>query len=125
MSTSVEKGNDAPDALDIGATTAEKFDTNDVESTKEALAGTARVVDHHAEQALCRKFDYRLLPVLAIMCRHSLVVIAVTAANSYFQTYLMLSTRATWAMPRPMASVKVSCNLHLHTHAPGRIANML
>ena len=28
---------------------------------------TAWVVDHHAERALCRKFDYRLLPVLAVM----------------------------------------------------------
>ncbi|CAG8982493.1 hypothetical protein HYALB_00002273 [Hymenoscyphus albidus] len=30
-------------------------------------AGTAMIVDHQAERALCRKFDYRLLPVLAIM----------------------------------------------------------
>lgn len=29
---------------------------------------TARVVDHAAERALCRKFDIRLMPVLAIMC---------------------------------------------------------
>ena len=28
---------------------------------------TAAVVDHVAERALCRKFDFRLLPVLAIM----------------------------------------------------------
>lgn len=28
---------------------------------------SAWVVDHHAERALCRKFDYRLLPVLAVM----------------------------------------------------------
>lgn len=28
---------------------------------------TAWVVDHHAERALCRKFDFRLLPVLALM----------------------------------------------------------
>ena len=28
---------------------------------------TAYVVDHHAERALCRKFDFRLLPVLALM----------------------------------------------------------
>ncbi|PMD56405.1 MFS general substrate transporter [Hyaloscypha bicolor E] len=28
---------------------------------------SAWVVDHHAERALCRKFDYRLLPVLAMM----------------------------------------------------------
>ena len=27
-----------------------------------------RVVDHKAERALCRKFDYRLLPILAFMC---------------------------------------------------------
>ncbi|KAH7413150.1 major facilitator superfamily domain-containing protein [Cadophora sp. MPI-SDFR-AT-0126] len=29
--------------------------------------GAAAVIDHHAERALCRKFDYRLLPVLAVM----------------------------------------------------------
>jgi hypothetical protein len=28
---------------------------------------SAWIVDHHAERALCRKFDYRLLPVLALM----------------------------------------------------------
>lgn len=28
---------------------------------------TARVVDVAAERALCRRFDYRLLPVLAVM----------------------------------------------------------
>lgn len=66
---SVEKGNDAPEALGIDATVAERMDTNDIESSK-ALGETARVVDHRAEQALCRKFDYRLLPVLAIMCRN-------------------------------------------------------
>lgn len=27
-----------------------------------------RVVDHKAERALCRRFDLRLLPVLAVMC---------------------------------------------------------
>jgi hypothetical protein len=27
-----------------------------------------RIVDHKAERRLCRKFDYRLLPVLAVMC---------------------------------------------------------
>jgi hypothetical protein len=30
---------------------------------------TARVVDHIAERQLCRKFDVRLMPVLAIMCK--------------------------------------------------------
>ena len=28
---------------------------------------TAYVIDHHAERSLCRKFDFRLLPVLAVM----------------------------------------------------------
>jgi hypothetical protein len=28
-----------------------------------------RVVDHKAERRLCRRFDFRLLPILAIMCR--------------------------------------------------------
>jgi sugar phosphate permease len=28
---------------------------------------SAWIIDHHAERALCRKFDYRLLPVLALM----------------------------------------------------------
>lgn len=49
-------------------------DSSDVE--KESSLGasqtiveeTARVLDHKAERALCRKFDFRLLPVLAVMC---------------------------------------------------------
>lgn len=31
-----------------------------------------RVVDHKAERRLCRRFDFRLLPILAIMCRFSI-----------------------------------------------------
>lgn len=51
--------------------------TNDhldqVESQKEGfIEETARVVDHPAERALCFKFDIRILPVLAIMCKSSL-----------------------------------------------------
>jgi hypothetical protein len=44
-----------------------------VESPIETEAGlgtngeSAWIVDHHAERALCRKFDFRLLPVLALM----------------------------------------------------------
>ena len=68
MSTDA-KGSDVPNDLGIDATTAERVDTNDIESTKPALEETARVVDHQAEESLCRKFDYRLLPVLALMCR--------------------------------------------------------
>lgn len=33
----------------------------------DSAAEAAYIVDHHAERALCRKFDFRLLPVLAIM----------------------------------------------------------
>lgn len=35
------------------------------------IGETARVVDTQAERALCRKFDFRLLPVLAVMVRLS------------------------------------------------------
>lgn len=36
-----------------------------------ALPGdTARVLDHEAERKLCWKFDIRILPVLAVMCKH-------------------------------------------------------
>jgi len=42
-------------------------DQDDPESRRDVTAETAYVVDHHAERALCRKFDYRLLPVLAVM----------------------------------------------------------
>ncbi|KAH8893032.1 MFS transporter [Thozetella sp. PMI_491] len=44
-------------------------DFNAVESCQpdDVVAETGRVLDHAAERALCRKFDFRLLPVLAIM----------------------------------------------------------
>ncbi|KAI8950631.1 major facilitator superfamily transporter [Xylaria longipes] len=45
-----------------------KKSTDDVESVHENVAGeTAHIIDPAAERALCRKFDFRLLPVLAIM----------------------------------------------------------
>ncbi|KAG0647793.1 putative transporter [Hyphodiscus hymeniophilus] len=42
-------------------------DQDDPESHLDINIEPAYVVDHHAERALCRKFDYRLLPVLALM----------------------------------------------------------
>lgn len=33
--------------------------------------GTAQVIDHAAEKSLCWKFDIRLMPVLAVMCKAS------------------------------------------------------
>jgi hypothetical protein len=75
MSSIIDGGvNGSP--LNINSTSKDKLgngDVNDVESTAGKAAATeetARVVDHHAEQALCRKFDYRLLPVLALMCNY-------------------------------------------------------
>jgi hypothetical protein len=41
--------------------------TSDQESQAEQFGTTAAVIDHHAERALCRRFDFRLLPVLALM----------------------------------------------------------
>jgi hypothetical protein len=49
--------------------TAYKVDSGDQESgvALDTGIGSAAVTDHHAERALCRKFDFRLLPVLALM----------------------------------------------------------
>lgn len=48
-------------------------DVADVESSANGegvvVADTARVQDHQAEMNLCRKFDMRILPVLAVMCK--------------------------------------------------------
>ncbi|KAI0421851.1 major facilitator superfamily domain-containing protein [Xylaria grammica] len=45
-----------------------KKSIDDAENSREDVAGeTALVIDSAAERALCRKFDFRLLPVLAIM----------------------------------------------------------
>ncbi len=49
-------------------------DLNEVDSAESGGIGeTARIVDHAAERALCRKFDFRLLPVLALMCKSTFV----------------------------------------------------
>ena len=37
-------------------------------SAPDIVDEVTRVVDHKAERRLCRRFDIRLLPVLAIMC---------------------------------------------------------
>lgn len=55
-----------------GALEANKLSSHD--SGAGVVEDVVRVVDHKAERALCRKFDYRLLPILAFMCElpHSL-----------------------------------------------------
>lgn len=55
------------------AGTVKKTDTvGTMEETTKSVPGimdeVTRVVDHKAERRLCRKFDYRLLPILAVMC---------------------------------------------------------
>ena len=52
---------------DVKASYTGERDIVDPESRKDTIFESAAVVDHHAERALCRKFDYRLLPVLALM----------------------------------------------------------
>ncbi|KAI1109336.1 MFS transporter [Nemania sp. NC0429] len=53
-------------AIDDAASYNKK--TADDASIRETMAGeTAHIVDAAAERALCRKFDFRLLPLLAIM----------------------------------------------------------
>ncbi|QKX56859.1 uncharacterized protein TRUGW13939_03966 [Talaromyces rugulosus] len=49
--------------VDIHATTNESTGPG----TVDPLHDVARVIDHKAERALCRKFDLRLLPILAFM----------------------------------------------------------
>lgn len=46
-------------------------EANKKDATSSAyVEDVARVVDHKAERALCRRFDIRILPILAIMCEY-------------------------------------------------------
>lgn len=45
------------------------------------VADTARVLDHEAEVKLCRKFDFRLLPCLAVMCMPTSLTVTTTIAK--------------------------------------------
>lgn len=59
------------------------LDAGDVESYngESGVANeTARVLDHAAEVRLCRKFDFRILPFLSIMCKCRLQVYALPSA---------------------------------------------
>ena len=53
---------------------------------------TARVVDHIAERQLCRKFDMRLMPVLAVMCEF--YVLQYMLHHSIWSEYV--TTRSMW-----------------------------
>lgn len=68
---------------DSGKDAANYDAKGDIESSSagEIVEDTARVVDHKAERALCRKFDFRLLPVLAIMCK---LLMSLFQQNTYY-----------------------------------------
>jgi MFS family permease len=53
--------------MDVSREEKELAMADDVDVDAPPADETARVVDHIAERQLCRKFDYRLMPVLAIM----------------------------------------------------------
>lgn len=93
--------------------------SNDVESSHVVVSEetTAAVIDSAAEKALCRKFDFRLLPVLAIMvsahkCCTTLDLYAYEMSclntNHLSSTYSMLLTREILEMPRRQVYPKVS-----------------
>jgi hypothetical protein len=46
-------------------------------SAPDIVDETTRVVDHKAERRLCRRFDMRILPILAVMCMSALNPLAV------------------------------------------------
>lgn len=54
---------------------------------------TARVVDHEAERKLCFKFDIRILPVLAVMCRQPILPAShrINHANRFMDRSLQCS----------------------------------
>lgn len=42
-----------------------------------------QVIDHKAERALCRRFDFRILPVLALMCTYIQLDIIFSPAHNF------------------------------------------
>jgi len=61
-----------PEKEDLGKISdveREVSNLQDAQSQNEEEIETARVVDSIAERQLCRKFDFRILPVLAVMCK--------------------------------------------------------
>lgn len=85
-------------------------DTFDAEDQTRDDDETARVVDHIAERQLCRKFDVRLMPVLAIMCEFfdRLFTYERRSELTGLKTSSTPLTRATWATLRQPVSVTTS-----------------
>lgn len=75
----------------------------DAESNRDGdvdIGETARVVDTQAERALCRKFDFRLLPVLAVMVRLHYA----TQPSLCYVPHALRPARTTPQAPRHVAS---------------------
>lgn len=52
-------------------------------SAPDIVDETTRVVDHKAERRLCRRFDMRILPILAVMCMSALNPLAVVSVSVF------------------------------------------
>lgn len=63
---SADKDLDAPVSKSIDDSEPNKL--QGYGSAPGVLDEVTRVVDHKAERRLCRRFDIRLLPILAVMC---------------------------------------------------------
>lgn len=63
------KKHDEEDRVSKDETTFEAVNKLENSSTEGGEEDTARVLDHKAERSLALKFDIRLMPVLAIMCK--------------------------------------------------------
>lgn len=59
-----------PDDSKIASLEASKQNSHD-SSAPGVVEDVVQVVDHRVERALCRRFDLRLLPILALMCELS------------------------------------------------------
>jgi len=56
-------------------------------SAPDIVDEASRVVDHKAERRLCRRFDLRILPILAVMCMSAVNIMLVLVLFSDSITY--------------------------------------
>lgn len=58
----------APKSVTRDSITDDASHINRYGSVPGVVEDVVQVIDHKAERALCRRFDFRILPVLALMC---------------------------------------------------------
>lgn len=63
-----------PDDSKTASLEASKQNSHDSASAPGVVEDVVQVVNHRAERALCRRFDLRLLPILALMCEFAAFV---------------------------------------------------